>query len=81
MTGRQLVEKAQQLAALAAQRKADEYEETPWGMRATAAELRLGAAGMVDTFDRDLMLRLAAAFEQRATDALRRSKHVQRHLD
>ena len=35
-----------------------------WG--ATAAQLRLAAEGMVDSNDRDTMLRLAAGYEHRA---------------
>lgn len=54
-------------------RRAFEREKnSPNGIRETARELRQRASRMCDSSDRDTMLRLAAEFEFRATDAERR---------
>lgn len=47
------------------------FADSPMGMRAAAAELRLAALDMIDSNDRDLMVRLAVGYEQRANAALR----------
>lgn len=52
----------------------ERYSDSPAGMRATAAGLRQSAAHMVDSNDRDAMLRVAAGFEQRADAAFRRPR-------
>jgi hypothetical protein len=53
-------------------RALERQKNSPNGMRETAQELRQRASRMRDCSDRDLMLRLAAEFECRATDAERR---------
>ncbi|HWE73078.1 MAG TPA: hypothetical protein VG328_07955 [Stellaceae bacterium] len=62
-------------ALLPAQYKAQEqYAQSASGMRAKAIELRHTAAAMGDSNDRDLILRLAAGFEQRVDNASRGAK-------
>lgn len=76
MTPRDLATEAEQRKATAAAfRRASERAETsPDGMRQTARELRESAAAIPDSCDRDMMLRLAAEYERRATDAERRPR-------
>jgi len=52
----------------------ERYGDSPAGMRATAAALRQSAAEMMDSNDREAMLRVAAGFEQRADTAYRRPR-------
>jgi hypothetical protein len=52
---------------------AERHANSPPGLRATAADLRSKAIKMTDSNDRDAMLRLAAGYEQRANEALRRA--------
>jgi hypothetical protein len=75
MTGREAIHQAQHQALLKAQHKAAEkYAESAAGMQARAVHLRSEATAMTDTNDRDVMLRLAAGYEQRAANALRRQR-------
>jgi len=53
-------------------RASERFKNSPDGMRETAQKLRQGASRMRDSSDRDMMLRLAAEFECRATDKERR---------
>lgn len=57
-------------ALLIARAKEEERRaDSPLGMDATAAQLRRAAQDMVDSNDRDAMLRLAAGYAQRAARA------------
>jgi hypothetical protein len=50
----------------------EQQKKSSNGMRETALELRQRASRMRDSDDREVILRLAAEFECRATDAERR---------
>lgn len=80
MTPRGLATEAEQRKATAeAFRHASERaENSPNGMRQTARELRESAAAVQDSCDRDTMLRLAAEYERRATDAERRPRALRK---
>ncbi|HEY3916762.1 MAG TPA: hypothetical protein VGL83_03165 [Stellaceae bacterium] len=55
-------------------RASERAEKSPDGMRETARELRRCASSRRDSCDRDAMLRLAAEYERRATDAERQRR-------
>lgn len=77
MVGRPVVERQQTQMLAAAKRKAEEnYINTPRGMYVTAEELRHDAGHMLDSNDRDAMLRIAVGYEQRAGDVERRLKRT-----
>lgn len=52
----------------------ERYWDAPVGMQATAAALRERATKMVDSNDREAILRLAEGYDQRAGDTLLRLK-------
>jgi hypothetical protein len=72
MTHRLDADRAETRAAAEAWRKAEaRFAESAFGMQAAAAQLRVDADAMIDSNDRDAMLRLATGYEQRAVAALR----------
>jgi hypothetical protein len=73
MTGRSALEREVLQAFREQSLKSEQrYSDSVAGMQATAATLRRSASEMMDSNDRDLMLRLAAGYEHRADVALRR---------
>ena len=78
MAIRPAAERAGNEALVAAKREANErYPDSPTAMLAAAAELRRNASDMGDSNDRNAMIRLATAYEQRADDAVRMLKRRQ----
>jgi hypothetical protein len=74
MTPQELATEAERRKVMdAAFRRASERaKNSPDGMRETARELRQNASQMPDSCDCNMMMRLAAEYERRASDAERR---------
>ena len=72
MVGRPVADRAERRAIVAAERKAEEkHEESAFGMKAKAAELRRRAVSMADSNDRNAMLRVANGLERQADEVHR----------
>ena len=77
MVGRPAAEREENQALREQRLKSEEqYSDSVAGMQVAAASLRRNAAEMIDSNDRDVMLRLAAGYERRADAALQRSLRV-----
>ena len=77
MTGRPAAEREENQGRREERLKSEErYADSVGGMQAAATTLRRNAGEMTDSNDRDLMLRLAARYEQRADAALRRPERL-----
>jgi hypothetical protein len=75
MIERLLADRQELQAFAAAQRKEDErHAASPAGMRETASYLRRTADSMLDSNDRETMVRLAVGYERRAEEGFKREK-------